>query len=226
MFPESTRVVQWRACRPRHGPATTGQVFSLIRDGRARHPQRGRAGHRPLAHRGRRPGRRAARVRAGRRGRRRRSAHPPPADARRCGSGSTATRASCSPARSGAAAPSSASATSTATCSPTSDLDQEVGSAAEELMPKVVAGFADLLDGLGRPADAVRAVGLSIPGTVDYERGASLDSPIMSGWDGVELAPFLRELTDGAGLRRQRRQRDGALRAARPPRAAPRPASS
>ena len=44
---------------------------------------------------------------------------------------------------------------------------------------------------MGRTPDDVRAVGLSIPGTVDAERGASLDSPIMAGWDGVELAPFL-----------------------------------
>ena len=77
----------------------------------------------------------------------------------------------------------------------TVDLDQEVGAAPEELMPKVVSGFADLLEGLGRRATEVRAVGLSIPGTVDFERGASLDSPIMSGWDGVELAPFVRELS-------------------------------
>ena len=76
-----------------------------------------------------------------------------------------------------------------------SDLDQEVGPSAEELMPQVVAGFTALLEELGRPAAAVRAVGLSIPGTVDYERGASLASPIMTGWDGVELAGFLRELT-------------------------------
>jgi predicted NBD/HSP70 family sugar kinase len=77
----------------------------------------------------------------------------------------------------------------------TSDMDQEVGAAAEDLMPKVVAGFAELLEGLGRPAEEVRAVGLSIPGTVDQDHGASLDSPIMAGWDGVELGPFLRGLT-------------------------------
>lgn len=75
------------------------------------------------------------------------------------------------------------------------DLDQEVGSTADELMPQVVAGLTALLDGLGRPPDAVRAVGLCIPGTVDHVRGASLDSPVMAGWDGVELAPFLRGLT-------------------------------
>jgi predicted NBD/HSP70 family sugar kinase len=76
-----------------------------------------------------------------------------------------------------------------------SDLDQEVGPAADDLMPQVVAGFRSLLAASGREPDAVRAVGLSIPGTVDFERGASLDSPIMTGWDGVELAPFLRGLT-------------------------------
>ena len=75
------------------------------------------------------------------------------------------------------------------------DLDQEVGPAAEDLMPQVVAAFGDLLASVGRSPDAVRAVGLSIPGTVDFVRGASLDSPIMAGWDGVELAPFLRPLT-------------------------------
>ncbi len=78
----------------------------------------------------------------------------------------------------------------------TAEIDQEVGSAPHELMPQVVAAFADLLSGLERPAGDVRAVGLSIPGTVDSARGASLDSPIMAGWDGVELAPFLHDLTE------------------------------
>jgi predicted NBD/HSP70 family sugar kinase len=78
----------------------------------------------------------------------------------------------------------------------TVDLDQEVGAAPDNLMPKVVAGFTELLEGLGRHAKEVRAVGLSIPGTVDVARGASLDSPIMAGWDGVELAPYLRPVTD------------------------------
>jgi predicted NBD/HSP70 family sugar kinase len=77
----------------------------------------------------------------------------------------------------------------------TVDLDQEVGPAPDILMPQVVAGFAELLEGLGRRPEEVRAVGLSIPGTVDFDRRASLDSPIMAGWDGVELPPYLRELT-------------------------------
>ena len=80
----------------------------------------------------------------------------------------------------------------------TADLDQEVGAAPDDLMPKVVAGFAGLLADQERPAAEVRAVGLSIPGTVDFARGASLDSPIMAGWDGVELAPYLKDLSAAA----------------------------
>lgn len=78
----------------------------------------------------------------------------------------------------------------------TTDLDQEVGQAPGDLMPQVTEALTGLLERAGRRAGDVKAVGLSIPGTVDLERGASLDSPIMAGWDGVELAPFLRPLTD------------------------------
>ncbi len=79
----------------------------------------------------------------------------------------------------------------------TNDLEQEVGAAPDDLMPQVLAGFTDLLKEAGRRVTDVRAVGLSIPGTVELERGASLDSPIMAGWNGVELAPYLEKLTGG-----------------------------
>ena len=71
------------------------------------------------------------------------------------------------------------------------DVEQEVGLTPEALMPRVVAALAELLDEVGRAPADVRAVGLSIPGTVDTTTGASLDSPIMTGWDGVALAPFV-----------------------------------
>lgn len=76
------------------------------------------------------------------------------------------------------------------------DVDQEVGLTPDVLMPRVVAALGELLGEVGRDAAAVRAVGLSIPGTVDTARGASLDSPIMTGWDGVALAPYVAALCD------------------------------
>ena len=73
--------------------------------------------------------------------------------------------------------------------------DQQLGIGPDELMPEVAQRFAALLDQAGRTTDEVRGVGLSIPGTVDPARGASLDSPAMTGWDGVPLAPYLGEVT-------------------------------
>ncbi|WP_231916876.1 ROK family transcriptional regulator [Nocardioides scoriae] len=75
------------------------------------------------------------------------------------------------------------------------DVEQEVGLTPEVLMPRVVAALEELLAEAGADAAQVRATGLSIPGTVDTSTGASLDSPIMSNWDGVPLAPFLAGLT-------------------------------
>jgi predicted NBD/HSP70 family sugar kinase len=76
-----------------------------------------------------------------------------------------------------------------------SDLDQEVGIGPDDLMPDVVKRLEVLLEESGRDVDAVLGVGLSLPGTVDQRRGCSLDSPVMSGWDGVPLEPYFRDLT-------------------------------
>jgi predicted NBD/HSP70 family sugar kinase len=72
-----------------------------------------------------------------------------------------------------------------------SEMDQEVGLGPAELMPRVSAGLEDLLRDMDRKPEDIRGLGLSIPGTVDREAGCSLDSPVMPGWDGVVLAPYL-----------------------------------
>ncbi|AKE92030.1 MULTISPECIES: ROK family transcriptional regulator [Rhodococcus] len=76
----------------------------------------------------------------------------------------------------------------------TEDLEQEIGASPGELMPKIVAHLADLRDALGPGAPRTVGIGVSLPGTVDTVRGCSLDSPMMAGWDGVELQPFLAGL--------------------------------
>ena len=73
--------------------------------------------------------------------------------------------------------------------------DQVLGIGPGELMPQVAQRFGSLLEEAGRlPAD-VRGIGLSIPGTVDVALGASVDSPAMTGWDGVALAPYFSGLS-------------------------------
>lgn len=76
------------------------------------------------------------------------------------------------------------------------DLDQEPGAGPDEVMPRVTGRLAALLGEAGRRAGDVMAVGLTIPGSVDVEAGVSLESPIMPGWAGVALAPYLRRLAE------------------------------
>jgi predicted NBD/HSP70 family sugar kinase len=74
------------------------------------------------------------------------------------------------------------------------EFDHADGAVPDDLMPRLLDGFEELLRGTALATSAVRGVGLSIPGTVDIERGTSLASPIMRGWDGVPLAPYLEPL--------------------------------
>jgi predicted NBD/HSP70 family sugar kinase len=76
------------------------------------------------------------------------------------------------------------------------DIDQEPGLRPDDLMPDIIKRFDALLDESGHRDDKIYGVGVSLPGTVDREGECSLDSPIMSGWDGVPLPPYFAELTD------------------------------
>ena len=76
------------------------------------------------------------------------------------------------------------------------DIDQEPGLGPDDLMPDIVKRLDELLDDSGHRDAWIYGVGLSLPGTVDRQQGCSLDSPIMSGWDGVPLPPYFAELTD------------------------------
>ncbi|MFC6285490.1 ROK family protein [Nocardioides sp. GCM10027113] len=71
--------------------------------------------------------------------------------------------------------------------------DHEVGTGPDAVMPRIAERLRDLLDAIEAP---VKGVGLSLPGTVDPERGLSVDSPVIGHWGGVELAPYLEAVTD------------------------------
>jgi predicted NBD/HSP70 family sugar kinase len=77
------------------------------------------------------------------------------------------------------------------------DIDQEPGLGPDDLMPDIVKRL-DALVASGHRDAKIYGVGVSLPGTVDRARGCSLDSPIMSGWDGVPLPPYFVELTDAS----------------------------
>src|SRR4051812_26358020 len=71
--------------------------------------------------------------------------------------------------------------------------DHEVGVGPDELLPDVAGRLTALLQDVAPP---VLGIGLSLPGTLDSVRGLSIGSPVMSGWDGVQLAPYFGEVAD------------------------------
>jgi predicted NBD/HSP70 family sugar kinase len=76
------------------------------------------------------------------------------------------------------------------------DIQQEVGPAPDELMPRVVGALRDVLRHAGRSAQDVRGIGISIPGTVNGPARYSQDSPIMAGWHAVPLDPYFAKLAN------------------------------
>ncbi|TNM41876.1 ROK family protein [Nocardioides albidus] len=74
-----------------------------------------------------------------------------------------------------------------------SALDHEVGAGPDAVLPGVADHLRDLLTPDLPP---VLGIGVSLPGVVDPERGVSVDTPVMAGWDGVPLAPYLEKVAD------------------------------
>ena len=67
------------------------------------------------------------------------------------------------------------------------ELGHDVGAEPDDVLPDVVVALRGLLDELGSPV--VGGVGVGLPGTVSPELGVSVDSPVMRGWDGLDVAP-------------------------------------
>jgi predicted NBD/HSP70 family sugar kinase len=80
----------------------------------------------------------------------------------------------------------------------TGDIEQEVALGPDDLMPDVVKRLDVLLEDYRDVP--VYGIGLSLPGPVDRERGCSRDSPVLRGWDGVELRPYFQELEILSGV--------------------------
>lgn len=78
----------------------------------------------------------------------------------------------------------------------TDDLDRAIGNDPDDLMPYVAARLGALRDTLGADCPRTVGIGIAVPGTVDVERGCSVNSPTMAGWDEVPLAPYFAALGD------------------------------
>lgn len=58
----------------------------------------------------------------------------------------------------------------------------------------VRAGFDELLAEAGQDADAVRGIGVGLPGPVEHAAGRAVSPPIMPGWDGYPVPEHFADL--------------------------------
>ncbi len=75
-------------------------------------------------------------------------------------------------------------------------LEADQGSGPQRCLPAVVDRLYEMLSGCGRPLADVRGVGVSVPGSVDLNRGAMMNSIALPSWDDVTLAPLFRRDLD------------------------------
>ncbi len=72
-----------------------------------------------------------------------------------------------------------------------SRLDIELGP--ERVLGFVMDRFDQLLAEAGRGIDDVRAIGIGVPGPVEYGAGRTVAPPIMPGWNGVEIPGIISQ---------------------------------
>ena len=78
--------------------------------------------------------------------------------------------------------------------------DLEIAEGPDHVLAWVADRFEELLASCGRSAADVRAIGLGVPGPVDFSTGQAVSPPIMPGWDGVSIPLRLQARFDAPVL--------------------------
>jgi glucokinase-like ROK family protein len=66
----------------------------------------------------------------------------------------------------------------------------DINDGPERILGLADDGFRRLLDRIARPPEHVRAIGLGVPGPVEFSTGTVVRPPIMRGWDGYRTPGF------------------------------------
>ncbi len=69
----------------------------------------------------------------------------------------------------------------------------DIATGPEAVLTQVTTEFRQMLDEEGLSPQDVRAIGIGLPGPVDFERGMAVRPPIMPGWDGFSVPAWFME---------------------------------
>ncbi|MGA3215724.1 MAG: ROK family protein [Acidimicrobiales bacterium] len=70
-------------------------------------------------------------------------------------------------------------------------MDIDIAEGPDVVLPWLMDRFAEMLDENGRSPRDVRAIGMGVPGPVEFLTGTVVQPPIMPGWDGVIIPDVL-----------------------------------
>jgi predicted NBD/HSP70 family sugar kinase len=73
------------------------------------------------------------------------------------------------------------------------DVTLEVTAGPQPVLGRVIEGFHRLLEQAGRDATAVRAIGIGVPGPVEFATGTVVQPQLMPGWDGLTIPDWFRD---------------------------------
>ncbi len=71
-------------------------------------------------------------------------------------------------------------------------LEQEVAEGPEAVLGRILALAQELLGEAGRPLKDLAGVGIGLPGPVEHDTGRPVKPPIMPGWDGFDVVPYVQ----------------------------------
>ncbi|MGH2949780.1 MAG: ROK family protein, partial [Solirubrobacteraceae bacterium] len=71
--------------------------------------------------------------------------------------------------------------------------DLDIAAGPERVLGAVDERFGELLSAVGRPAAAVRGIGVGVPGPVAFSTGQPVNPPLMPGWDGFSIPEWFAE---------------------------------
>ncbi|MFZ7087032.1 ROK family protein [Curtobacterium sp. RRHDQ10] len=78
----------------------------------------------------------------------------------------------------------------------TAEAKIEIASGPVPILEWLVARVDDLLDDIGREREDVVAIGIGLPGPVEFSTGRPANPPIMRGWDGFDVPGWIRQHID------------------------------
>lgn len=75
-------------------------------------------------------------------------------------------------------------------------IGMDISEGPEKVLSFILDTSTELLESIGRTIDDILAIGIGLPGPVEYATGLPINPPIMPGWDRFDVSGWIRQRVD------------------------------